>query len=249
VLFEIVVVATTAALGVWQRATQRRRQDEQSRRILDHRSREDAASEMVRTIAAETGDAFEARARFVTRVPRIQWERWTYVELELPAGYPLALRILPDGEPTETVAAAFRIDGNPAFATHVVEGAPRDVVRALLAPTEPRSLALVLQSIGRAEVRTLLDGGRIAFCMPGSIESEAGLRRVVEAIIELVRNVRHAYAEPVVTTSVANGPYRAEMTEDGVGDALSQRRTEEVDQLRALWSEDPAEGPRAFTLA
>jgi hypothetical protein len=171
--------------------------------------------------------------RFGTRGSGKSAQSWTYVDCQLPAGYPLSLHLrrhrwLDDGKIERGEMVDVQI-GDPSFdGAFLVEGAPAEVVRRLLV-AEVRAY---LQAHDRVDVETR-DQGWIRLAVHGWLYDRAALLEALRVASRLALGLRDASLadQPDRTPLAAAGaPYR-EIADDG---AVQQARAAQADEVRGL---------------
>jgi hypothetical protein len=173
--------------------------------------------------------------RFVTRTLVIVSERWTEIEVKLPAHHPLVLRLRnrqPDDHERIARGELVHVElADPAFtAAFLLEAAPADVIRHLFAP----GVRAYLLEHRDVELATeIAEGPVLKLCLRGWLEALADARAAIELVVDLAIGVREAYARVEEEAPVAGAPFRPEPDARLVRRA-AERRAEEVARLDQL---------------
>ena len=192
-------------------------------------------------------------------------EAWTELECQLPSATAanLQLALWPSGRDLEReVAAGHRIDivvGDRVFDTaYMIEGAPTDIVRAVL-DAETRAALLAL---GRCELRFPRPGpglpnptdapasfAVVQLAMRGWLEDEAGIIAALNALARLAQRLVAAPTEVIeaIPLQTSGTPYRA-ITSDAARTDARARQAHEVRALEALRKRRAADGTTTGSL-
>lgn len=174
---------------------------------------------------------------FVTRGAGSTSESWTEVDVTLPRGYPISLRVVRGQPAVHAVRSGAVIDvevGDPAFDdVFLIEAAPSDVVKQLLDPEARAFLAGYSQGVLTTE--TVGDRTVLRFAVPGWDETITGATAAIEGLSRMAGRFRDAYAaaDAGVPMRSAGSPYRPELDDRPAHDAAAVR-TSELEALATL---------------
>jgi hypothetical protein len=166
--------------------------------------------------------------RFGDRGAGSNHEAWTEVTAELPAHYPLTIRIergrATPGNPVIDIEL-----GTPVFdELFIVEAAPADVVRHLI---DDKARTFLMAQPGLIELTTF---GGLRFATPGWIADPTRAAELADFVAGLASRVRDAYAaaNAAVPEPAAGSPYRPET--GAAADRVQANREQEIAQIRML---------------
>ena len=169
--------------------------------------------------------------RFASRGSGSDAQRWTEIEADLPASYPLAIHVR-RREPSDgpRIARGALIDvalGDPAFDDDfLVEAAPADVVRMVLDARVRRMLAahehVALDTVSQ-DARRLL-----RLTIRGWIDDAADAIAALDRVARISARVRDSYAllDSAVPARMDGAPYRPLPSDQPARDAFEARAAE-----------------------
>lgn len=185
------------------------------------------------------GDALGAPVTFafVSRPAGAGTERWTEIEVKLPARYPLVLRLRRHApHDRERVERGELIDvdlGDRAFdRAFLLEAAPVDVVKLLL---DDKVRAYLLRR-DHVELSTqVAEGAVLKLAVRGWLEKLAEAQPAIETAVDLAIGVREAYArvEEESLLGMGGAPFRPE-PDARLTRRAAEEREAEVHRLERL---------------
>jgi hypothetical protein len=198
----------------------------------------DVDTEWAREVAGSTGDACDARVEYVTRGFGKLAVEWTYISFALPESCPFLLRLRrPEdisqfSKPNE----AFRVSPTGFERTSTIEAAPADVAHELLKQAGLVRFLALAPKLGTSELRTMRQPGgtrRLVLCIGDTLYRNL-LRDAVLAVVEIVRGLPTAYAEPRQHVD-GDGPYRGMMVDSL---EVRDRRAAQLDEFGVVLDEE-----------
>lgn len=168
--------------------------------------------------------------KFADRGAGSSHEPWTECDVEIPARYPLTMRIVRGKPSKRDLQEGLVIDveiGSTRFDDDfIVEAAPVDVIRQLI-DHEARQL---LQSHGKPELTTekVDDSAMLRLAIPGWEENPDKALALADGVARIASRIRDAYAaaEAAVEKPEVGSPYRAEVDLQPARDAQDTREKE-----------------------